>query len=259
MLVGKGLAAGLGVRPGDLVRLIVPTPTLTPFGAVPRPLWLRVAGIFDAGFSEYNAVRAYIPLESARRIYKVPTANQIEVRAASLGRIDEVESTIRGAVGRQYFVDNLVRQNKSLLSALRWEKILMFIVISLIVLVAALNIVSTLILMVMEKVRDIGTLVALGATARAILLLFILQGFIIGVTGTVVGVTLGVASSVVLDHWRIISLDPEVYFVPYVPFRVDAFETAAVSTLALTISLLATIYPAWRASRLDPVEALRHG
>ena len=259
MLMGKGLAAGLGVRPGDLVRLIVPTPTLTPFGAVPRPLWLRVAGIFDAGFSEYNAVRAYIPLETARRIYKVPTANQIEVRAASLGRIDEVESTIRGAVGRQYFVDNLVRQNKSLLSALRWEKILMFIVISLIVLVAALNIVSTLILMVMEKVRDIGTLVALGATARAILLLFILQGFIIGVTGTVVGVTLGVASSVVLDHWRIISLDPEVYFVPYVPFRVDAFETAAVSTLALTISLLATIYPAWRASRLDPVEALRHG
>ena len=259
VLLGKDLAAGLGVRPGDLVRLVVPTPTMTPFGAVPRPVWLRVAGIFDAGFYEYNAVRSYLPIETARRLYHVRTANQIEVKTVSLADIDATEAAIRTAVGRQYMVDNLVRQNRSLLSALKWEKILMFIVISLIVLVAALNIVSTLILMVMEKVRDIGALVSMGATSRAILVIFVLQGFIIGVTGTAIGLLLGVTTSLVCDRYRLISLDPDVYFVPFVPFRVDALETVAVSSLALTISLLATIYPAWRASRLDPVEALRNG
>lgn len=259
ILLGKELAASLGVRPADLVQLIVPTPTLTPFGALPHTVWLRVAGIFDAGFYEYNTNRAYIPIETARRLYRVETANQLEVRAASLARIDEIEAAIKTALGKDYLVDNLVRQNKSLLSALRWEKVLMFIVISLIVFVAALNIVSTLILMVMEKVRDIGTLVALGATARSILVLFVLQGFIIGVGGTILGVVGGVGSSLILDRYRLIRLDPDVYFVPFVPFRVDTLQTLAVCVLALTISLLATIYPAWRASRLDPVEALRHG
>ena len=215
--------------------------------------------MFDAGFYEYNTVRAYIPIATARRIYRIGTANQLEVKAADLRRIDAIEAAVRGALGPDYLVDNLVRQNKSLLSALKWEKILMFIVISLIVLVAALNIVSTLILMVMEKVRDIGTLIALGATSRVILVLFVLQGFIIGLAGTAIGLTLGVVSSVVLDRFRIITLDPDVYFVPFVPFRVDGLETIAVCALALTISLLATIYPAWRASRLDPVEALRLG
>lgn len=259
ILLGKDMAGSLGVRPGDLVKLIAPSSTLTPFGAVPRTVWLRVAGIFDAGFYEYNAVRAYLPIETARRIYGVADANQLEVRAGSLDRIDDVQAAVKDTAGHDYLVDNLVRQNKSLLSALRWEKVLMFIVISLIVLVAALNIVSTLILMVMEKVRDIGTLVALGATARAILALFVLQGFIIGILGTAIGLALGVASSVVLDRYQIITLDPDVYFVPFVPFRVDPIEVSAVCLLAVSISLVATIYPAWRASRLDPVEALRQG
>jgi lipoprotein-releasing system permease protein len=135
----------------------------------------------------------------------------------------------------------------------------MFIVISLIVLVAALNIVSTLILMVMEKVRDIGTLVALGATSRGILSLFVLQGVIIGVFGTLLGLAGGLSASWLMDHYQIIRLDPNVYFVPFVPFRVRLFDSAAIALLAVAISFAATIYPAWRASRLDPVEALRHG
>ena len=238
---------------------IVTKTTLTPFGSVPRPTWLRVAGLFDAGFYEYNISRAYIPLETARKIYRVPKANQIELRVRSLSDIDAVEGAVREALGQSFLVENLVRQNRSLLSALRWEKLLMFIVISLIVLVAALNIVSTLILMVMEKVRDIGTLVALGASSRSILVLFVLQGLIIGVFGTALGVGGGVVSSLLCDRYRLIPLDPDVYFVPFVPFRVRVFDSAAISLLAVTISLLATLYPAWRASRLDPVEALRHG
>lgn len=259
ILLGKELAASLGVAPGDLVQLYVNKTTLTPFGSLPRPLWLRVAGVFDAGFIEYNAVRSYLPTDTARRIYRVATANQIELKVTSLDRIDATEQAVRKALGDTYLVENLVRQNKSLLSALRWEKLLMFIVISLIVLVAALNIVSTLILMVMEKVRDIGTLVALGATSRAILVLFVLQGLIIGIFGTVVGLGGGVLTSLACDHYRLISLDPDVYFVPFVPFRVRILDSSAIALLAVTISFVATLYPAWRASRLDPVEALRHG
>ena len=259
VILGRDLAADLGVAPGELVRLFVQTTTLTPMGPMPRPVWMRVAGIMDAGFYEYNAIRAYVPLETARRLFHVTGANEIEIRVRSLPDIDATEAKVDAAMGAGYLVDNLVRQNKSLLSALRWEKLLMVIVISLIVLVAALNIVSTLILMVMEKVRDIGTLVALGATSRGVLFLFMLQGVIIGILGTLVGLVGGVATSLVLDHYHIIQLDPNVYFVPYVPFRVRIFDSAAIAAMALAISFLATIYPAWRASRLDPVEALRHG
>jgi lipoprotein-releasing system permease protein len=259
ILLGKDLAGALAVSPGDLVQLFVAAGPLTPFGSLPRPTWLRVAGVFDAGFFEYNAVRAYIPLETARKLYRVASANQVELRVTSLQQIDTIESDVRAKIGKRYLVGNLVRENKSLLSALRWEKLLMFIVISLIVLVAALNIVSTLILMVMEKVRDIGTLVALGATSRAILMLFVLQGLVIGVVGTLMGLFGGIAASVVCDRYRLIALDPDVYFVPFVPFRVRPVDSAAIALLSIAISLAATIYPAWRASRLNPVEALRHG
>jgi len=259
ILLGRDLAADLGVAPGELVRLFVQTTTLTPMGPMPRPIWMRVAGTLDAGFYEYNAIRAYVPLETGRRLFHVAGTNEIEIRVRSLPDIDETEAGVAKALGEGYLVDNLVRQNKSLLSALRWEKLLMFIVISLIVLVAALNIVSTLILMVMEKVRDIGTLVALGATSKGILGLFVLQGVIIGVFGTFLGLAGGVTTSLVMDHYRLIQLDPNVYFVPFVPFRVKVIDSAAIALLAVAISFVATIYPAWRASRLDPVEALRHG
>jgi lipoprotein-releasing system permease protein len=266
ILLGRDLATELGARPGDLVRMFVTTTTMTPFGSVPRAIWLRVAGIFDAGFYEYNMLHAYVPIQTARRVFKVSTANQLQIRVGSVREIDRVQTAIEETLGQDFLVGNLVRQNKSLLSALRWEKLLMFIVISLIVLVAALNIVSTLILMVMEKVRDIGTLVALGATSRSILFLFVLQGAIIGVFGTFLGLSTGVVSSIVLGRYhptvfgyQLIALDPDVYFVPFVPFRVRPLDSIAVALLAVTISLVATIYPAWRASRLDPVEALRHG
>jgi len=258
VILGKELAGDLGARPGDLIRLFGTRTTLTPFGAMPRPVWLRVAGVLDAGFYEYNAVRAYVPAEAARRIYQIDGVTQIEIRVASLKRIDEIEDAVRAAAGPDSIVVNLIRQNRSLLSALRWEKLLMFIVISLIVLVAALNIVSTLILMVMEKVRDIGTLVAMGATSRAVLTMFVLQGLIIGVTGTVAGLAGGIGASLLCDRYRLIRLDPDVYFVPFVPFRVDLVDALGVALLAVAISFAATIYPAWRASRLDPVESLRH-
>jgi lipoprotein-releasing system permease protein len=155
-------------------------------------------------------------------------------------------------------VRNIVDMNRSLFSALKLEKLLMFVTISLIVLVAALNIVSTLILMVMEKNKDIGILVAMGATAKSVMWIFMLQGLIIGIVGTCLGCTLGFSACWVLDRYELISLNKDVYFIEHLPFRVEVLDFTLVCFLAVLISFLATIYPAYRASRLDPAEALRY-
>ena len=245
------------------MQLFVPTTDPDPVGRRPAAgVAARGRRSIDAGFYEYNAIRAYVPLETARRhLPDQDRANQIEVKVGSLPR----HRRDRGGRPQRrwdsgYLVDNLVRQNKSLLSALRWEKLLMFIVISLIVLVAALNIVSTLILMVMEKVRDIGTLIALGATSRAILVLFVLQGFIIGVVGHRDSGSSGASSRAsCIDHCRLITLDPDVYFVPFVPFRVEICSRRSRSALLALDDLLcsrrSTRHGAPRA--WIPVEALR--
>jgi len=165
---------------------------------------------------------------------------------------------VQEKLGEGYWATDLLRQNRSFFSALRLEKLIAFLVIGLIILVAALNIISTLILMVMEKVRDIGTLVSMGATSRSVMSLFMLQGTLIGIAGTTLGCALGISFSWAMDRYQLIPMDPDVYFISHLPFKLRPLEFVLTAVVSLGISFLATLYPAWRASRLDPVEALQH-
>ena len=258
VVLGADMARALGVDTGDAVQATLVSSRLTPWGVLPRTLWFRVGGIFDAGFFEYNSVRCYLPIALASRLFNVDGATWISVRLRDASLIPEAEEGIRRGLGQDFYVDDMPRQNRSLLSAMRLEKVLMFIAISLIVMVAALNIVSTLILLVMEKVRDIGALVAMGATSRGIMALFLIQGLVIGLVGTVSGVSLGLVTTKVMDHLKWPALDPDVYYLSHVPFRAQPLDALGVALLAVAISFLATLYPSWKASRLDPVQALRY-
>ncbi len=258
ILLGLDLARALRAEPGDRLQATLVAPRLTPWGVIPRTAWFEVAGVFDAGLYESNATRAFIPLRLACRLFSVNGGSWVSARVEDTNRIAEVEGRLRAALGAGWVVDDLLARNHSLLAAMKWEKLTLFIAISLIVCVGALNIVSTLILLVMEKVRDIGALVSMGAGTRGIMLLFMLQGLVIGLAGTIGGVLAGFGAATALDHWQIIRLDPEVYYISHVPFRARPEDALAVALMAVAISFLATLYPAWKASRLDPAQALRY-
>jgi lipoprotein-releasing system permease protein len=185
-------------------------------------------------------------------------ATAVEARVRDPHRISETAAAIQGTLGQEYYVNDLVRMNRTFFSALKLEKLAMGISIGLIILVAALNIVSILVLLVMEKVRDIGVMAAMGATAPAIRRIFALQGLIIAGVGTLAGAVLGMGLAWSLDHWRLVALPPDIYFLPYVPFRVRPLDVATVVAATFGVSFLATLYPAWRAALLDPSEALRY-
>ncbi len=260
VILGKDLALNLGVGPGDVIRVIIAQANVSPFLTVPRSREFEVLGTADAGFYDYDSSRVYLSLDAARRLVGLGPrqASALEARVKDPARISQASRQCQAALGEAFYVNDLIQMNRTFFSALRLEKLGMFIAIGLIVVVAALNIVSTLILMVMEKVRDIGVLAALGATTAGIRRIFLLQGVIIGVAGTVTGVTLGVGLACLLDRYRLVTLPVDVYFIPYVPFDVRPRDVAIVALLSVAVSLLATLYPSWRAAHLDPSEALRY-
>lgn len=260
IMVGKELAQALGVLVGEQLRAVGFGGELSPLGRMPRVQNFRVVAVFDSGLWEYDANWGLIPLAPAQRFlnFSANEVSALEYRIADIYAAPELALRIKESAGKGYTSNTWIELNRPLFSALRLERLAMFVAIGLIVLVASLNIVSTLTLMVMEKNRDIAIVTAMGGTSRTIMVVFMLQGLIIGLTGTALGDLFGSAAVWYFDTYRVFELAPEVYSIPYVPFRLEWSAVATVSVLALLVSFLATIYPARAASRLDPVEALRY-
>lgn len=261
VVLGRDLAEGLFVDVGDVVKLTLHSPgMLTPLGA--GGLRIRdfdVVGIFEAGMYEYDSTWALIPLQDARSMLELGgAASLVQIKVADMNATEPVVEDLSAALGDGFFVLDWKRMNRAYFAALQLEKLALFVTISLIVGVAALNIVATLVLGIKDKQRDIGILMSLGARRGDILRVFMAQGLAVGLAGTSVGCLLGVATSWLLDHYQVIRLEAQVYYLSYVPFEVQWQDFTVICAMALAISFLATLYPAWRASRLDPVVSLRY-
>lgn len=259
IVLGSGLARVLGVDTGDTIRVLTQAGSLSPLGLLPRPRSFRVAGVFTSGMSDYDDQWAFVSLGEARRLLGLAAgASVVLVRVADVGRLEQTRDDLDRRLGPGFAVRDILTENRPLFSALKVEKLMTFITIGLIVMVAALNIVSSLVMMVMEKTRDIAVLRSMGATRGAITRIFIFQGSIVGVAGTLVGCVAGLFIARALDHWQLIRLDPRVYYIDHVPFHVMPLDFTLVAGIAVLISFLATLYPAWQAARLEPAEALRY-
>ncbi len=259
ILLGKGLAQELGATVGSVVLVTSPQGELTPFGIVPKYVRFHVTGIFDSGFYDYDTAWAFTRLEDAQRLFALgDVVTVIEFKVDDIDRAGEIASALQQAAGRGFGSTNWMEQNRALFRALRLERVVTFITIGLIVLVAALNILISLIMMVMEKTRDIAILMSMGARRTQVRRIFLLQGVLIGVVGTALGLVLGYALSWAGGHYQWISLSPEIYAIDYVPFAPRALDGVVVALVALAISLVATVYPSWAAARILPAEALRY-
>ena len=258
VILGIDLADKLGVSRGDAVSLITPTGTLTPMGMQPLPKTLTVVGTFEFGFYEFDQASAFMSLEAAEHIARRQGPDLIQLKLQNMNDAPAMSKRLQEQLGPGYLVDDWVRLNKSLYSALGLEKLAISLTIGLIVMVAALNIVASLVLLVMEKSRDIAILRTMGAPARAIRRIFVYQGLTIGLIGTGIGTVLGLVVCVVADRYRLIALPADIYQISYLPFRVLPLDVLTVVLAAIGVCLLATIYPSRQAGRLDPAEALRH-
>jgi lipoprotein-releasing system permease protein len=258
IVIGHDLAGKLGAFVGDRVTLVTPRATLTPFGMTPRQRTLQVVGTFRVGLLEFDQSYGFVLLETAAQLTGNPPVDHMELRLTDIYDAPAVSEHIADTFGTEYLTSDWADMNQSLYSALALEKIAMGIGIGLIVGVAALNIVASLILLVMEKTRDIAILKTMGASARSVMLVFLIQGSIIGVIGTVVGATSGALIATLFDRYRVISIPGDVYQVPYLPFRVLPWDLVWVVTGALIVCFFATLYPSRQAARLDPAQALRY-
>lgn len=260
VLIGEELARKLLVSVGDdLILQTTSTGTLSPVGYVSKPMKLRVAAIFRTGDWQADSHFCYLPLEYMQQALKLGNGRTyMQVKLEDMYRAQEYKEIIEDKIGSQYIYSTWIEENSMFFNALELEKLAMFLAITLIITVAALNIVSTLIMLVMEKNRDIGILRSMGASQGGVMLTFILQGLIIGLIGTLLGAALGSALSWALDAGEVIKLPGEVYMITTVRFMLVPLDILMVCLVALGISVLATIYPAWKASRLRPAEALRY-
>jgi lipoprotein-releasing system permease protein len=258
ILLGKDLAANLGAGVGDSVTLLTPEGTLSPMGMIPGRRRLRVAGIFSLGLFEFDSTYGLVSLNVGMRMLDKDQADYLQIRVDDIYRAPAIARTILATLGDQYSAQDWAELNRPLFSALWLEKIAVSLAIGLIVMVAALNIIASLILLVMEKSRDIAILKTMGASARSVTGIFIMQGLLIGIVGTTAGATAGYAVSYVLDRYQVIRVPMDIYQVSHLPFTVLPFDFVTVVVVAVLICFVATIYPSRQAARLDPVQALRY-
>jgi lipoprotein-releasing system permease protein len=256
ILLGKDLAAKLRASVGETVNLLAPT--LTPGGVIFRPVRLRVAGTFGLGLYEFDSAYGYVTIDVAKRLFLKTDVDLIQLRVDDIWAAPEIAQAIPDTLGDEYATEDWQDMNRSLFYALSLEKIAISLTIGLIVMVAALNIVASLILLVMEKHRDIAILKTMGASAKSVTRIFMLQGLIIGFLGTTAGAAAGYAIAYLADRYEVISVPMDVYQVSHVPFTVLPRDFAIVVVCAILVCFVATIYPSRQAARLDPAQALRY-
>jgi len=251
VLIGKELSLKLGLKIGDTISLIS--------AADPKPKSFKIAGIFNSGMFEYDMNLVFTNLEGAQAFYATGNvAGGIGVRVDDASRADSIKKDVQEKIGFDYWVRSWSELNKNLFSALKLEKITMFIILALIVVVACFNIASTLIMMVMEKTKDIGILKSIGADNRSIRKIFMLDGFLIGFAGTALGAIGGFGLSYLLKTYQFIKLPKDIYYIDRLPVNLELSDAITVIAAAMLISLLSTLYPSWQAAKMEPVEALRY-
>jgi len=267
IILGKELAHKLGVQMGDAVSMVSPATRLTPMGLVPKIKLFKVVGMFESGMFEYDSSLSFISIQSAQKFFAMKEkVSGIEIRVDDIDNAGIIAETLQENLGFPYYVRDWMRMNKNLFSALRLEKIVMFIILILIILVAAFNIVSTLFMVVMEKTKEIAILKSMGASRTSIMKIFSFQGLIIGITGTLVGCIGGFTVVPNLNEivgfieylFGITAFPSDVYYLDKLPSEIQYLDSFLIVVFSIAICFLASLYPAWRASRMDPVDGLRY-
>ena len=259
IILGKELGMILGVVTGDEIKVISPFGTMTPAGMAPRASRFQVVGIFDSGMYEYDSSLAYVSLAQAQDFFNQPdVATEIEVKVEDIYRVKQLSLKIQEHLGARYQVRDWMDMHKNLYAALKLEKMAMFIILVLIILVASFNIVGTLIMVVRDKHKDIAILKSMGAQSMSIMKIFILEGLIIGFTGTALGILGGFILAAVQNTYHIVGLPPDVYYISHLIIKITPRDLILVTVSAISISLMATLYPSWQAAQLAPVETLRY-
>jgi lipoprotein-releasing system permease protein len=259
IVIGQDLAETIGAKVGDAVLVTSPQGELTPLGLVPRYQRFQVVGIFKSGFYQYDSSYAFLRLLDAQKLFSEPDLiSVISFKVDDLYHADSVGRAIEGEAGKGFQATNWMEQNRELFRALKLEQVVTFIVLALIVCVAALNILIALTMMVMEKTRDIAVLMSFGVNAEQVRRIFLLQGLLISVIGTVLGLIVGYGLSWLGGHYRFIRLDAAVYSIDYLPFAPRVLDAVIVGSVSLGVSLIATLYPSGSAAKVLPAEALRY-
>ncbi|MBE0460958.1 MAG: ABC transporter permease [Candidatus Aminicenantes bacterium] len=259
ILLGREVAFRIGASVGDVVTVLTSSSRLSPIGLIPKTKRFVVVGIFSTGLYEYDSSTALISLNSAQKFFDLEgRATMIQIKIKNIFRAQKVSNKIKEVLPPETYVTTWMELNRSLFSALKLEKKLMFFVISLIIFVASLNIIASLILMVMEKTRDIGVLIAMGATSKNIKKIFFYQGAMIGVIGTSLGVFFGLTWCWLANTFELIRVPVDIYQISYVPFYINIRDVSIIIGVSLLISFLSTLFPSHRASKVDPVVALKY-
>lgn len=259
IIIGNELSKQIGAYPGSVITVISPEGRLTPLGRAPNTRMFKVSATFDSGMYEYDASMIYISLKEAQEFLGLEDkVTGLEVRVEDIYKSDKVSKSVQEMLGYPYWTKDWKVMNRSLFSALKLEKLTMFVILTMIVLVGALNIISTLVMVVMEKTRDVAILRAMGASSKSIMSIFMFQGLLVGFVGTIAGLASGLGICQLLAKYKFISLPSDVYYISTLPVQVEIADVSFVAAAAVVISFLATLYPSWYASKLNPVESFRY-